>query len=53
MNQIFGIPADTLLTVLLAATGLILAVVAFVAWRYPLSFRLGLRNLPRDRKSVV
>jgi len=53
MNQIFGIPADTLLTALLVASGLILALVAASAWFYPLPFRLGLRNLPRRKAQTV
>jgi putative ABC transport system permease protein len=53
MNEIFGIPADTLLTILVAITGLILATVALIAWRFPLSFRLGLRNLPRRRAQTA
>jgi putative ABC transport system permease protein len=53
MNEILGVPADTLLRVLLVLTGLILAGVALVAWRYPLSFRLGLRNLPRRKSQTA
>ena len=50
MNNIFGIPANLLLLILVAFSGLILASVAFSAARFPLAFRLGIRNLPR-RKS--
>ena len=53
MNEIFGIPSGTLLTILLVAIGLILAAVAFIGWRYPLSFRLGLRNLPRRKAQTA
>ncbi len=53
MNEIFGIPANTLLTVLLVVAGLILIAVALIAWRYPLSFRLGLRNLPRRKSQTA
>jgi putative ABC transport system permease protein len=53
MNEIFGIPANTLMIALLAVTGLVLLVVAFVAWRHPLSFRLGLRNLLRRRSQTA
>jgi putative ABC transport system permease protein len=49
MNEIFGIPANTLLGVLLVLTGIILVAVALSAWLYPLSFRLGIRNLPRRK----
>jgi len=50
MNTIFGIPADTLLYILLVMLGIIVLVVAYTAIRYPLAFRLGIRNIPR-RKS--
>jgi putative ABC transport system permease protein len=53
MNEILGIPANTLLRILLIVTGLILLSVALVAWRYPLSFRLGLRNLPRRKSQTA
>jgi putative ABC transport system permease protein len=49
MNELFGLPAGTLLTGLLILTALIVLAVAAIAWRYPLSFRLGLRNLPRRK----
>lgn len=50
MDTIFGVPANTLLIILLAALAVILLGVALTAWRYPLPFRLGMRNLTR-RKS--
>jgi hypothetical protein len=50
MNEIFGIPANTLLTILLVLSGLILAAVALSGVFFPLPFRLGVRNL-RRRKS--
>jgi putative ABC transport system permease protein len=50
MNTIFGIPANLLLIILIALSVLILGTVAFSAVRFPLAFRLGIRNLPR-RKS--
>jgi putative ABC transport system permease protein len=53
MNQIFGIPANTLLNTLLVLSGLILAGVALSAWLYPLSFRLGIRNLPRRKAQTT
>ncbi|NIV32968.1 MAG: hypothetical protein GWN58_27040, partial [Anaerolineae bacterium] len=53
MNEIFGIPADTLTIVLLTITGLILLAVGLIAWRYPLPFRLGLRNLTRRRSQTA
>jgi putative ABC transport system permease protein len=53
MNEILSIPADTLLTILVIVTSLIFLSVALVAWRYPLSFRLGLRNLPRRKSQTA
>jgi putative ABC transport system permease protein len=50
MNTIFGIPANLLLIILAVLSILILASVTFSALRFPLAFRLGIRNLPR-RKS--
>jgi putative ABC transport system permease protein len=53
MNQIFGLPADTSLNILLILSGLIVAVVGISAWLYPLSFRLGIRNLPRRKSQTA
>ncbi len=53
MNEIFGLPANTLLGVLLLLTFLVLALTAVSAWFYPLSFRLGLRNLPRRKTQTA
>ena len=53
MNEIFGLPANTLLNILLALTGIILGIVGLSAWFYPLSFRLGVRNLPRRKSQTV
>jgi putative ABC transport system permease protein len=53
MNEIFGIPANTLLVVLSVLVGLILAVVAITALLFPLSFRLGVRNLWRRKAQTA
>jgi putative ABC transport system permease protein len=53
MNEIFGIPASTLLTILLVLTGLILAGTALTGVLYPLSFRLGVRNLWRRKSQTI
>ncbi len=52
MNEIFGIPANTLLIALLGLTGLVVAGVAASAWRHPVPFRLGIRNLSRRRSQT-
>ncbi|NIM96008.1 MAG: FtsX-like permease family protein [Anaerolineales bacterium] len=49
MSTIFGIPADILLYVLLGMLGMILIIVIVTALRFPLAFRLGIRNLPRRK----
>jgi putative ABC transport system permease protein len=53
METILGIPADTLLTTLLGILALILVGVAYTALRYPLPFRLGVRNLPRRKSQTL
>lgn len=53
MNQIFGIDANALLSMLLVLTGIIIGVVALSAWLYPLPFRLGVRNLPRRKNQTA
>ncbi|MBN1667725.1 MAG: ABC transporter permease, partial [Anaerolineales bacterium] len=53
METIFGLPANTLLTVLLALSGLILLIIVAAALRFPLAFRLGLRNLPRRKSQTA
>jgi putative ABC transport system permease protein len=50
MNTIFGISANLLASILVALSGLILGIATVSAVRFPLAFRLGIRNLPR-RKS--
>jgi putative ABC transport system permease protein len=49
MNEVFGIPADALATVLAVALAASLAVVAVIALRDPIFLKLGLRNIPRRR----
>ncbi|GIK54997.1 MAG: FtsX-like permease family protein [Chloroflexi bacterium] len=53
MNEIFGIPANTLLIVLLTLLGLIFIGVGITAVRYPLPFRLGMRNIPRRKSQTA
>lgn len=49
MNDIFGIPMSTVLVALIAMFSLALLFVAFIAWRRPVLFKLGVRNIPRRR----
>lgn len=53
MNTIFGIPADMLMYTLLGLLALIFLGVGLTAWRYPLPFRLGVRNLPRRKSQTL
>lgn len=53
METLFGVPANTLLSVLLVAVALIFAIVAYSAIRYPLPFRLGIRNLTRRKSQTL
>ncbi|MCB9005537.1 MAG: ABC transporter permease, partial [Ardenticatenaceae bacterium] len=53
MNTIFGIPANTLMVSLLGLLGLIFLGVGVTALRYPLPFRLGVRNLPRRKSQTA
>ena len=53
MDNIFGIPANTLLTILLIMMGFIVLIMIYSAWRYPLAFRLGVRNIPRRKSQTA
>ncbi|HVL26393.1 MAG TPA: FtsX-like permease family protein [Thermomicrobiales bacterium] len=49
MHEIFGLPMSTIMVVLLAVLTLFLFAVALIAWRRPVLFKLGVRNIPRRR----
>ena len=49
MNELFGIPLDTLLVVLAVGLGIALGVLAVLALRNPVLVRLGVRNFGRRR----
>ncbi len=53
MESLFGVPMDNVMLVVLTASILVLAVVAFLAWRKPVIARLALRNIPRRRSQTV
>jgi len=53
MNDLLGIPMGTLMTVLLALLAVCLLSVAWVAWRRPVIFKLGVRNIPRRRAQTT
>ena len=53
MKTVLGVPGDSLLAFLLVAVGASLAILAYAAWRRPILFRLGVRNIPRRRMQSV
>lgn len=53
MDEIFGISMTNIMVVLLAALSLCLLTVAWVAWRRPVIFKLGVRNIPRRTAQTV
>src|SRR3954454_20273571 len=53
MDTIFGLPVSGLMVGLLIALGVCLAMVAWVAWRHPVIFKLGVRNIPRRKAQTI
>src|SRR5687768_4132108 len=53
MNDIFGIPMAGTMLVLLVILGLCLLRVAWIAWRRPVNFKLGMRNIPRRKAQTT
>lgn len=53
MDTIFGIPADLLMWTLLFLLGLITIGIIYTALRFPLPFRLGMRNLRRRKSQTL
>lgn len=49
MREIFGMPMSSILIVLIVMFTLSLLSVALIAWRRPVLFKLGVRNIPRRR----
>ena len=52
MTQLFGIPIDTLITILLITTLVIVGVVVVLALGNLLFFKIGVRNIPRRRTQM-
>ncbi len=52
MTELFGIPIDTLTTVLLVATAVIIGVVILLALGNLIFFKIGVRNIPRRRTQM-
>ncbi len=53
MEELFGIPMNSIMVVLLALLGICLLAVAFIAWRRPVIFKLGVRNIPRRKAQTI
>ncbi len=53
MEKLFGIPMQSIMIVLLVMLGLCLLSVAFIAWRRPVIFKLGIRNIPRRKAQTT
>src|SRR6266699_1678973 len=53
MSQLFGIPLDTLSTILLVMTLVIIGGVALLALSNLIFFKIGVRNIPRRRTQMV
>src|ERR671918_36334 len=53
MDKILGIPTTGLMYGLLVGLALCLLSVVWVAWRRPVIFKLGVRNIPRRRAQTT
>jgi len=53
VNDLFGVPMGTILVVLVGMLLACLGAVGWVAWRRPVVFKLGVRNLPRRPAQTV
>ncbi len=53
MNEIFGIPMNSIMAVLLVMLGICLLVILWIAWRRTLLFKMGLRNVPRRPAQTI
>ncbi len=53
MNEVFGVSMTTIMLALLGLLAACLLSVAWVAWRQPVIFKLGVRNIPRRKAQTV
>jgi putative ABC transport system permease protein len=53
MNEIFGVPVTTLTAVLVGALALSIAYLIWIAWRRPVLFKMGMRNIPRRKAQTA
>src|SRR5215203_5268457 len=53
MNEIFGISMTSIMVTLVSLLAICLITVAWVAWRRPVIFKMGMRNIPRRRAQTI
>jgi putative ABC transport system permease protein len=53
VKEIFGIQTTTFMMALMIMLAICLLVIAWIAWRRPVIFKLGLRNIPRRRAQTI
>lgn len=53
MNELFGVSMNIIAGICLAITIGIFLLVAFIAWRNPVMFKMGLRNIPRRKAQTA
>src|SRR6188472_841271 len=53
MEELFGVPMQGIMVVLLVMLGICLLAVAFIAWRRPVIFKMGMRNIPRRKAQTT
>ena len=53
MKEIFGLDTDTVMICVVGILAVIAVVLGVLAWRRPLLFKLGLRNVPRRRAQTA
>jgi putative ABC transport system permease protein len=53
MEKLFGIPMSSIMVVMLGLLVICLIAVVFIAWRRPVIFKLGIRNIPRRKAQTT
>lgn len=53
MNELFGVSMDLIAGICLAVTAAILLGIGYIAWRNPVMFKMGLRNIPRRKAQTA
>src|SRR6185369_11974025 len=53
MNDLFGLSMTIIAAVCVALTAAIFLLIGFIAWRNPVMFKTGLRNIPRRRAQTA